>query len=1337
MKIKILYFLIFLMIWFFVFGGLNKFIVKKLSYRIENRYLHFRMIIAGLLFSLITVNPIVSSYALLLVDTIINSQLISSFLNMILPNRSFELIYMVLCNLGLNLIYTIALIIVLGVTKLLFRRKNNFIEYKHCIGMERIIHSPWYIVNKFYDSKTGRPTLTNKGFFMGIWVKGIKYVFALIWIAEFIILYVSILWGQSDWNEMILSISKSVYLLPMLAFFLIEQLQLFLEGPETTEVGTFGTADIKEKMIGNMDLLLYRYREIFSESGILLYSERGTGKGMDYQGLESNDLGNKQINDCNKPGILAFITNQLRESGIQQNPNYQNAIISLLNGESINVRDNAYGEFVIYLCAYLNYFLSRGYSAIILCSDKSEIPEMKRAYEAVKNKLKGIDSVWTIYDLNELISNDHIGVLICTYEELITVDLKKQNEYLFSDMICAVIPDCSSLMFYDNIHIEKVFSKLKSSPDMSQYIFLSEEENEALRTKIRQYLPEGVLLSSYSNDMRIAKTNIMIWKEESVYKPQQTIGVGNSGSPYLGTALPLALTAAKYDLPEINVVPYENRGDRYFFGSARQSNERDIMLYLERKLELNSIIRYSSSEAMKPMDLKMIVVYDIDYNFFNALWRWFKYAGHTGTIIHVVSPFYMMREYFAANFKRRALLYSNNEYNALLPNDAVLKRTLLAAVLASLADTGLTENELIDISNKYDWGYTDVSGLLRDAVLTIRTDKEFHNVYEHFQFDEEKYFDERTSGFIHQIRIRLTDSYMTEQQKEQISMARMSFRNNEYTELPVLSGNLWNYYLPKQIIGFENSYYIIESIDSGNGIVHTKPANPTSVPDYFEISDYSLSDWSVLDNCVDNPILDFNICEATVSKTIYGYISTKNCNNFSRENCPNINKINNPDSEYQIVTQKHVPILELNLLREVFGESSADQKTESNKAAMLLCVILNGLFKTLYPKIYQNIIAVPDMPIDDELIDHVMHHAFDFPAEEMIRASISRINSDAAKSDERFVRIFIIEFSCIEYGLVKSFYDNINDILNKAYEYLDWYLASNKANSGSEETANLSTIIQGRYLHYGMDTIPDLFAPESLHHVMKNVLGRNEAETVIEPDPGEAMLSTDDFKKNCSFCGREIIFAWQLSDGRCMCAHCHDHQKTQKDEIKRLFLETKTMLESHYHITFRKDINVRFQSADAIRKAAGGLDNGRIVGFYNHSKRHLWIESKGPSVAMESTIIHELTHAWQHDALPLKELAKAFPKDVREKRIQLLLEGHAVYVELETMTEKGEGEYAKRLKDNYLRGNDVYSLGYRLIAEYFMDMQIHGNNATSFVKMQTMTDEIINKEAVITWPEGY
>lgn len=1336
MKIKIFYFLLFLLLWYLVFSRLDRLITKKLSYSIEKRYLHFRMIIAGVLFALVTANSAVSSYVLLFVDKIINSKLIAPFLSKILPNRAYELVYIVLCNLGLNLIYAVAFIIVLWITKLIFKKKQKFIEYEYCIGSERIVHFPWHIVNKFYNEETGKLALTNKGFNMGIWAKGIKRIFALIWIAEFVVLYYSILWGKEDWNAQILLISKSLYLLPMLAFFIVEQVQMFLEGPETSDVGTFGTVDISENMIGDIDALMYRYRKIFTESGVLLYSERGTGAGIDQQGLGSNDLGKQQISDCLEPGILAVITNQLRESGIQQNANYQNAIISLLNGDSISVRDNSDGEFVVYLCAYLNYFLLQGHSAIVVCSSSEDVISVKKTYEANKNSLKGIDNAWKIYGINELSPLNKAGIIVCTYEEVITIDFMRQHERLSADIICAIVPDSMSLMTHDTIRVEKVFSRFEAFPNLEQFVFMTEENNDFLLTKIKQYLPEGVTLFSYSNDLRVPKTNIMVWKEESSYRPQQILKIGNQGSPYLGTAFPLALVAAKYDFPEINIVPFSKCGDDYFFGSARLSNRNDIKLYLEKELGLESIIRYSSIEAMKQQDLKVLIVYDTDYNFFNALWSWFKFAGLNGTIIHVVSPFYMMREYFASNFKRRKLLYSNNEYNALLSCDTALKRTKLAAVLASLSDVGMTEDELLSVSNKYGWNYTDIAELLKDAILTVVADNEFHNVYEHFRFEEEKYFDDEISNFVHRIRVKLSDTNMIAQQKAQIALARMSFRDNEYFDIPILRGNLWNYYLPNQVIGFRNSYYTISSIDTENGIVYTKTANPTGIYDYFSICDYALDNYCIMDNCVDSPILDCNICKATVNKIVYGYISTSNGNNFSRANCPYVNRINNSSSSYQIITMDNVPVLEINILRESFDESENDRNETADRAAALLCVILNGLFKTLFPETYQNIIAVPDAPIDDDLIDHVMFHNFEFPEEEMIRATVPRINSKATDRDERFVRIFIIEFSCIEYGLVKAVYDNLNNILNKVYEYLDWYLASYRIETTGKYSEQ-AQIIQGKYLHFGMDSIPHIFAPEALLLVLKNILGITAPETVIEPDPVESIFDTGDSKNRCSFCNRDIIFAWQLSDGRCMCAHCHDHQAEQRDEIKRLFLETKQMLEAHYHIEFRKNINVRFQSADAIKKVAGGIDNGRIIGFYRHDKRQLWIEARGPRVAMESTIIHELTHAWQHDALPLKELAKVFPRDVRDNRVKLLLEGHAVYVELEAMAEKGEGEYAKRLRDGYLNGNDVYSVGYNLISEYFSSMEEQGSDATSFVRMQMMVDDIINKEDAIQWSDGY
>ncbi|KIR01304.1 hypothetical protein P261_00118 [Lachnospiraceae bacterium TWA4] len=438
--------------------------------------------------ALIAVNSEISTILLLVIDNIINFPAVSTFLDMILPNRSYELIYMVLCNLGLNLIYSIVLISSFLIAKIVFNKSKQYNDYEQYIGLEKVIHFPWFIVNKFYKEEDV-PKLTSKGFFLGIWVKAMKKVFVLIWIAEFAILYYSILWGNEIWNEAILNISKSVYLLPMLAFYLIEQIQLFFEGPEDVEMGTWETSNISETMIGDMDALMNQYQLTFSDSSVLLYFEKGTRKELDRQGLDSNDLGNQQRNSCSEEDILSVITNQIRESGIHQNTSYQNAIVSLLNGESINIRDNDDGEFTIYICAYLNYFVSQGSSALILCSSHIEVMRLKEVYESCKARLKGIDSVWQICNIDELNASGHTGVLICTYEDFIRTDFKNSYEYLMSDLMCAVIPNSFSLMNSNRIYIEKVFGKLNSFPNLNRYVFIAQEDNETLRSKIKQYLP--------------------------------------------------------------------------------------------------------------------------------------------------------------------------------------------------------------------------------------------------------------------------------------------------------------------------------------------------------------------------------------------------------------------------------------------------------------------------------------------------------------------------------------------------------------------------------------------------------------------------------------------------------------------------------------------------------------------------------------------------------------------------------------------------------------------------------------------------------------------------------
>lgn len=1348
MKAQIFYFLIFLISWFLIFWGLNKLIVKKLSYELEKRYLHFRLIISGILVSLITANAFSSSYVLLLVDKIINNPTVGSVLNKILPNRSYELIYILLCSLGLNLIYTLLLIITFFITKIIFGRKSKFIEYEYCLGVERVLRFPWYFVNKFYKDKNGKYALTSKGFFIGLWTKGMKAIFALLWIGEFAILYYSILWGTESWNERVLEIAKSVYLLPMVAFFLTEQLQLFLEGPETSDVGTFGSVEIKEQMIGNVNTLTYRYRESLGSTGVLLYSEYGKGGGVEQQGLCSNDLGRQQLLDCANPGVLAVVSNQLREAKIHQTPNYQNAIISLLNGGSILVRDHADGEFLIYLCTYLNHFLSQGQSVLILCPDNVDVQHMKDALKINMEKLNNLDSVWNICCTENLNTLDHISVLISTYEEFIQLDILKEHPQLAQDIFLTVVTNSNLLFSQDNIRLGMLFSKLQTLENMEQYAFVTDEDNSSLSTKIKLFIASDIKITAYSNDNRIPKTDIMVWKEESTFKPQLQLGIGKFMSPHLGTALPLALVAAKYDLPQINIVAEKQRGDVYFFGDAKKRNDQDISAYIGSKKNdiLESIVRYSPEEAMIPRDLKMLIVYDVDYNFYNALWRWMKYGGNIGTLIHVVSPFYMLREYFAANFKRKDLLNTNNEFDALLPKEMALKHSRLASLLAMLGDDGLTEDEVMAISQKYRWDYTNVVSLLRDALLTVLPPNEVHSIYEHFHFEEDNYFRDNPSEYVYQTRIKLIDTNVIAKQKRQVALARMSSRSQEEIELPILGKNIKNYYLPDQIIAVNGEFYIVSSV--GDGIVYTSSTAPSELPEYYPVSDFYLRNYHIIEECTDYRLVDINVCEAEAYRTIYGYASCS-CGNdlFTTENY-SFHRINAGTGVGDSMAMSKVPIFEINILRETFGTTESEQNEIAQKAVNLFAVMLNGLFRTLFPDTWQNLYVFPEVGFDDELIKRVMDDANETAFNDAVSAIIPRVEVTYQKTsstsedsverkerDKRYIRLYILEFSCVEYGMVQTIRNNFNNIINQIYEYLTWYIASNKALSESDDNS-LTRIVSGKYLYFGANTYPDIFAADELLTVLKRILRTTEQEQIVEPDPIEPYIEPDDSKCICSFCNREIIFAWQLSDGRCMCHHCHDHQKTQKDEIKKLFKETVTMLEGHYkNLELPKNINVRFQSADAIRKVAGGSDDGRIVGFYNHSKRQLWIEARGPSVAMQSTIIHELTHAWQHKALPLNDLAKALPKTTRDKQITILLEGHAVYVELDAMDGMGEGAYAARLKKEYENRDDVYGYGYKFVSEYITKQRIQGSYVTPFSAMQSLVDDVINKEVVIPCPE--
>ena len=165
-------------------------------------------------------------------------------------------------------------------------------------------------------------------------------------------------------------------------------------------------------------------------------------------------------------------------------------------------------------------------------------------------------------------------------------------------------------------------------------------------------------------------------------------------------------------------------------------------------------------------------------------------------------------------------------------------------------------------------------------------------------------------------------------------------------------------------------------------------------------------------------------------------------------------------------------------------------------------------------------------------------------------------------------------------------------------------------------------------------------------------------------------------------------------------------------------------MEETGHIRIRKNINVRFQSAETIRQAAGGVPYGRVLGFYNNRNKQLWIESRGPRIAIQDTLLHELTHTWQFDNLNMRALnARLSEEDLLE-----FLEGAAVYTEIYMLEKLNEKDYAAYIRNVSLNRNDEYGKGYRKFSEFARQRSAAGGFATPFKAMKEMEEALIGKK---------
>ena len=1314
---KLLLFAVFLIavgVVFFILDGL----ICKLAFEKSQRYLHFRYIVAVIAAELIVFNYYTTSGILNLIDRIIKIPFVANILNYILPNRAYEIIYMLLVIIGLNLAFLLLVNFLMGLIKGIFKDKQAyFLQDEEYFGLKILLYIPHKIVSKFYkyDEDEEKIALAPEGFSLGLWSNGIKWTFAILFFAVIAVLSVSVCWGSEQWNLNLRQLSKAVYWVPMAGFILVQQLQFFFDSEIKYGAGSYSSTGINGELEVDTEQVVKIYEKTFEKSDVLIACEKVDGIFNNEDNLY-NDLSNRQIDECVQSDVLKIIINQLNECKAEHSINYQDAVATLLNGNSINVRDRIEGEILIYITAYLNYIMSQGKTVLLLCKDSVEAEKIKGAFDESMKRLNSIGSIWNICTIEDADKDRPMNLLICSFDDLVSYRILEKRRGFVKTLSCIIVTSGMFLFSQDEIRIERLFNGINSNEKNLQYILVTDVDNDSVRTAMENATKKELKL--FKNDYCCKETSLMLWKEESYHKMQYRLGIGKERTPYMGVAMPLALVAAKYDFFGVVLVPSDSRPYETYY-QAMIMNAQEVNKYLQKNADINSVIRKGDSDIYLKDDIKIVVIYDTDYNFYNAIWRWMKYGGKKGTIMHVVSPSYILREYFADNIRKESFLFKNNEFDALVPVGLAMKSSHISVMLVDLHDKGMTETEIMKKSREYGWSFKTPEEVLEACLSSVLKKEENYGIFDAFDFKPRKTYSKEEDVLIREAFVTLKEESIYKRIVSKNKKAVLCINNNQHYEIPVLKGNLNNYYLRDQHIVFGANLYRINSVS--DGIIYASQCNDHYVYSYYPISEFSFSDYKVIDPCVDVTYIDFNIATATVKRKVPAYWRSNNGNNVLNDGLFVINDL----GDNCIEEEKEANILEVNFSKSSFGKNS-------DKAVLALCYILNEIFKTLFPDTWQNLYAVStgNNSID---IENVIANGSEGVFENIVRSMIP-FTQKTPSAKENYESFYIVEFSCVEYGMVNLLYNNRETILMMIREYLQWYLKKDESSDSKDvgEENEDQEKIKGTYLHFGSDKIPEIFDLKELHDVLVKITGEFSCEKAESVEAVEVELPN-----TCSFCGRNTMVVKKLGDGRKMCTQCAEHQISEQDQVEHLCEDLIRHFEEAYKIKFKRRIKIGFKDADEIRSVVGNDFNSRVLGFYAPAGRILWLEAGGPRIAMQSTAAHELTHAWQYDYLPIKKLKrsknlkKLVPGKTKDEIVKILLEGHAVYTEIKTMREFNNSKFAERMHESMLAAVDEYGIGYRLIYDYFEKAQGEGSHMNPFSTMERLISEIISGEVSV------
>lgn len=965
------------------------------------------------------------------------------------------------------------------------------------------------------------------------------------------------------------------------------------------------------------------------------------GKYYEVTSFYSNDVNTAQIDrtvvDLSSSPSLQDIADYVQSQGLELNQEYLLGIKYFQDGRNVLFHAPLYTAVGPYLFAALNLRIIQGERIVVICYNKSEIPNiidsLQRGFLKVARTHKPL---WRIVSIEEKGVNDETDVLVVTPEELQSDLIFTVHESFFHQVTVALLPDANLVVSANNYYCQIVAQRLMQNCKSGlQFLFLSTRNTENLDNYLTEYFLLRHPPENARGDYGYGDVHVHVWR------PKQDAAdfIDNAGQTML---------------PEVTICNIASQN-----GIPKPSVISDGAIY-SNQVNTEWLELYDATER----PLGFAVVSDDCCNLPGVIYAYSRYLGKKASVIHVLTRQYLLRNYFYAHaarylFEEPLMQRSATEHAE--PNKTQMVLLLCRLIQGMPLTTFISEMDRI-LGKRSSDGKTITFEAVTKMVsqcLSVSTGSPPSDSQEHFTIfvPQDEFYPEA------HIRIREGSSALSQLLKE-TSLVRICFEGARQPEyLNLFARMIDQRFLPEQNLVFKNRNYRILNVDHTSGTLYVADASSSHgiAREYIQIRNYAMEDSGQFrQDCdliqkrnkpssdkVTGALIDFAGEETTVSS-----LTLARSNDAFRVISETMGYyMLNSDSSTFRVTDNSIPIVWLHegqrdALRRSVGNGLylkiALKRKRSDRLTMTLAALLQELMKTLFPDVYFCLSVCPILEHPEQI-----YQGSDFKSH-----AISQLYpqlSNWGPVCENCIELLIVEDCVGGTGAIDLLFEENATFLRNALWMLGEYLEWQKDNEPSP------------FIFFGMDTQPDIFDLDGLRPILQS-FARNY---VREHDVNSQLNPVN----RCFLCGRKIIEPYLWHEKHTICKACSKEYNPDIDEAGQILAYAKQFLETSFNIQV-PDFQIRIDD-DLPGDALSTLE---------YDSKTITLAEDLPLRVVHVQILIQLVRNWQLENLNIDG--------------NPMIDGQPLYVSLQYLRFIEQHQYVRYLHREYLLGKDDASCGY-------------------------------------------